>query len=280
MKPQQIDATELERKNGHVIRDMANRSAMERAMLHHWSEAYGETWQKGQCKVCAKEIPDFADEPVEITPGQKLEFFPTVCDECMPMVHAHQNGGEVEKDNGLISEWLENCPKLYQDILSGHIKPDKINHQLIERVESWQVGPTGLIVLGESGQGKTTAMWSLARELAEQGVTYAYWSAIELGKELSRCAKDLRSSYHLTRKRVLLIDDLGKERITNAAASLWWELFNRRYEQRLPVIITTRFSGEAFERRMGATDKIEMGEAVIAKDIRRRLRDMCLVIQG
>jgi len=281
-----IDPETLHRMNGFWMRQPGNPTGMEQAMLDAWGPRAdkNEPWREGECRVCARPIQDCEAESVDVM-GETLEIAPTVCDDCEPIMEEHYGSPrKIERSADALAEWQAQCPKLYQDVISGDVTPENISWKLVDRVKSWDVGPTGMLILGASGTGKTTALWALARELAKREITYSYWSAIELGKELSKCAKDLAHSYHLTRKRVLLIDDLGKERITNSAASLWWELINRRYEQRLPVIITTRFSGNGFEQRMGAPAKAEsgpdMGEHVIAGDIRRRLGDMCKVIQA
>jgi|ERR1700677_229151 len=46
--------------------------------------------------------------------------------------------------------------------------------------------------------------------------------------------------------KVLILDDLGKERISEWSATFLWSLINARYEQNLPIIGTCNMSLEAF----------------------------------
>jgi DNA replication protein DnaC len=48
---------------------------------------------------------------------------------------------------------------------------------------------------------------------------------------------------------VLILDDLGKERLTEWSAQFLWSLINARYEQNLPIIGTCNLSLEAFTQR-------------------------------
>lgn len=254
-------------------------SRMEQAMIDTW--VHGKrTWQEGFCMVCGRPI-DAQTVTVETLGGQ-MEIPVTVCDDCMPLVNEHyDSGGKRRTGDSRATEtplWDRMCPRLYREIILGDVFAENVDMDRVRRVGQWSNGPQGLILLGKSGKGKTTALWALYRELERQGINCDYWSAIELAKELSKCARDLEGATHLTRKSVLLIDDLGKERVTSASASLWWELINRRYEHRLPMIITTRYHGKEFEERMGKASAVKMGEPIIAEDIRRRLRDSCRVI--
>jgi DNA replication protein DnaC len=69
---------------------------------------------------------------------------------------------------------------------------------------------------------------------------------------------------------VLLIDDLGKEKLTSAVAALLWELIDARYSNRRPMVITTRYGGAEFEARFG--------DVVLGTDIRRRVTECCDVV--
>jgi DNA replication protein DnaC len=95
--------------------------------------------------------------------------------------------------------------------------------------------------------------------------------AIELGRQLSTAARDLKDVQHLCRCRVLMIDDLGKEKANPAMSSLLSEVFDARYGDRLPVIVTTRFSSKELRDRFA--------EPSIGEDICRRLFELCDGVQ-
>ena len=71
----------------------------------------------------------------------------------------------------------------------------------------------------------------------------------------------------------LVLDDLGKERLTSRMATDLFSVIDHRTERDLPTLVTTNFSGKAFIDRFLPQDK-ETGLAIA-----RRLRDYC-TIQG
>jgi len=233
-------------------------SEMVHRMAKTWS---GDTrWERGQCLVCS--TPIFG--------GEHEEFPVTVCAACESIVDMHY---EIASQSGPASgpAWEDECPTLYRDMISGHITPHNVDEKAMDRVTSWSPGHrTGLILIGNSGTGKTLALWTLKRKLMQSGIRCDFYSAVEVARELSRHAKDLEAAIHLWKTRVLMIDDLGKEPVTPAASALFWELIDRRYQNQVPTIITTRYRGEQFAARFR--------EPALGTDIRRRMKDTCVPI--
>ena len=265
---------DLADKTGHRMRNPDHPTRMEHIMLQTWKDR--PPWQIGQCKVCGADIPQpRIEDATDVYSALVASMAVTVCPNCVDLVDGHYGDQRISKST--TPRWDAECPKLFQRIIKSEINPPKIDSDTIARVARWTWSPRGMILVGNSGLGKTTALWALFRNLEEAGTTADYWSSVELGKEISRCQRDLESAHHLTSKSVLIIDDLGKEKVSNTAAGLWWRLIDIRYERQLPMIISTRFTGQDFEDRFSAqSDRV--GEPVIAGDIRRRLRDMCQVI--
>ena len=73
---------------------------------------------------------------------------------------------------------------------------------------------------------------------------------------------------NLTWAKLLLLDDLGKERTTPTAESAIFELIRERMDNGLPTIYTTNFSPSTLVQRFVQK---ETGEA-----ISRRLDESCL----
>ena len=107
----------------------------------------------------------------------------------------------------------------------------------------------------------------LARELEREGRKPVMLTAVELYRRLARAARDAEAVPDLWGCSVLMIDDLGKEKVSPAAASLFWEVLDRRYQAGLPVILTTRWEGGDLRERFG--------EAYLGDDILRRLNALC-----
>lgn len=248
-----------------VPADAAFRSEMERKLVQSW--AGGGKWKSGECKICRAPI---ANPEIEVQVfDQPLRFFVGCCDNCTSIRDAHYYRHLNEKQQVQASpnpEWDANCPALYKELVEN--LPANIDHKAFKRVIEWNPSFThGLVCTGNSGRGKTTALWSLYRELERKKYNVVFLTAVELQRQLSEAARDIKDVKHLTHCRVLMIDDLGKEKLTAAVAALLWEVVDARYSNRRPMVITTRFVGSDFESRFG--------DAVLGIDIRRRLADCC-----
>ena len=260
---------DLFRALGYRVQDPATLTTMELKAARTW--ANGREWQRGQCMICGGTVPQ--PEPVEATDvfTAAVAAMPvTVCDRCEPLAHAHYSppatGPEFEGD------WETTCPKLYRRMIMGEIAPHSVDRAAYDAVTRWRpASGRGMILIGESGMGKTLSIWALKRELEHERTRCDIYTAVEIARELSKHARELEAAYHLWRTKVLVIDDLGKEPITAAAAALLWELVDRRYSEQVPTIITTRFKGQAFVDRFR--------EPALGGDIRRRIRDACAVVQ-
>jgi hypothetical protein len=240
------------------------RSEMERTMMATWGS--GGDWQPGACKVCGKPI-DGATESLEMM-GTLMEFTYGACEHCADMVRSHYSRGDVSTQQvSRTPLWDEQCPPLYKDLLEN--LPERINRRKFDKVNLWRPSQTakGLILTGDSGLGKTTALWGLFKGLEIAENRPLLLTAVELQRQLSQASRDIRDVKHLTHCRVLMIDDLGKEKLTASVAALLWEIIDSRYANRRAMIISTRYEGKDFEARFG--------DPVLGVDIRRRLGDCC-----
>jgi hypothetical protein len=268
----QVEARNVERATGLQIPD----EAQQRHRLHHrlvqaWGTA-GRSWEIGQgvCKVCgAKHCAPGEDFFEATVAGMELRLPTPVCDACSPLVsevYAVGSGREM-LDVSLSPQWDEQCPPRFKEICAMTDLPAKVDSVAFKRLRAWRWGVRGVYAIGQSGSGKTSAYWALARELERAGDRPLCIGAVELGRRLQQAAKDLASVPDLLHARVLMIDDLGKERATPAASSLFSEVLDHRYAHRLPVIITTRFTSKELRARFS--------EPSIGQDITRRLYEIC-----
>jgi DNA replication protein DnaC len=186
----------------------------------------------------------------------------------MDLVREHYDGTQRPANVTLTPQWDEQCPPLLKEAITGQL-PAVIDRAAYNRVVAWRptAGGKGLFVLGPSGTGKTTALWALARELEREGCAPLILTGVELGRQLSQAARDISSVEHLWRCRVLMIDDLGKEKSTPAMAALFWEVLDKRYLHQRPLVFTSRFDGDAM--------RVRFGEECLGDDIRRRINELC-----
>lgn len=103
----------------------------------------------------------------------------------------------------------------------------------------------GLLLYGGYGTGKTHLAVAAARELAERG--YSVWF-----KTFAEILDDLRESYQSSDTRlvnrryyntdILVIDDLGKERMTEWVSEQIFNIVNERYKNAKSMVLTTNLS--------------------------------------
>lgn len=258
-----LNATGLEINN-----EPQKRRAWEKQLAHTWGMGdRGEGWTHGMCKGCARDI-DPTPTVAEMF-GERIELPSTVCDDCMTLVRSFYDpsGAAEVQEVSSCPKFDAKCPERLLPVVLGEIRPPRIDWQAFDKVKGWQLGQKGLALMGEEGSGKTTALWALFRELELQGEAPVFLGSLEMARVLAEAARDIRDVSWMARCRVLIIDDLGKEKATASVAALFWEVLNERYNRNLPLIVSSRFTGDEFVARFGET---HLGE-----DIRRRMNAIC-----
>ena len=138
----------------------------------------------------------------------------------------------------------------------------------------------GLILVGNNGVGKTHLACSIANKLIENGIPVIYGTLINLLAEL-------RNSYDVDNNisemeiiklyknvDLLIIDDLGKEKPSEWGLEKLFTIINSRYENNLPVIITTNYNQNSLVQRLSINDEIETAKSIIS-----RLYEMCYLVK-
>jgi len=269
---EQTEQARVYEATGFRIQDEERqRSSMEREMVKTWQGE--DRWEKGKCKVCGFQLP-YDDDDVDYQ-GIK-GIFTTVCDGCGEITDEHFDG-DGGKVASLTPKWSENCPLLFQDItLNLDLSRNDINLVSYKKVADWRYNKQGMYISGDSGKGKTAAIWALCRNIErETGTAPQVIKAVALAGRLARSAKDLDVTQvtWMIRRKVLIIDDLGKEKITPSFTAQLFEVINGRYEQFRPTIVTTKFRGESLKKRFS-----NIGEDSTGNDIIRRLGQTCEAI--
>jgi DNA replication protein DnaC len=139
--------------------------------------------------------------------------------------------------------------------------------------------PLNLLLAGKTGVGKTRIAWeALKKRFSEWGKNAkgeiislnVSWRPVAIGAEsfTRRLNKEWELMERLQWAKLLLLDDLGKERTTPTAESAIFELIRERMDNGLPTIYTTNFAPSTLVKRFVQT---ETGEAVS-----RRLKESSL----
>lgn len=167
--------------------------------------------------------------------------------------------------------WCRHCPPQVQRCLFE--RTASVDWERIDMVAEWPIYEkrkslkNSLLLKGDSGSGKSLSMWALARMIELKTGRPPVWrTGPSLARDVQIAARDLVAPEHLTGCDYLFIDDLGKEKATETVATGLWDLIDTRMAWGRPMVISTRYVGEAFAERIS--------DPVVGHDIVRRLRDV------
>ena len=148
---------------------------------------------------------------------------------------------------------------------------EKGNMDLLNFVfkNSW----ASLFLGGATGIGKTRAVAYTAWKLLQQSDIEVRYSRVS--QELREISILYGKKVYLADKRIKelssvglwILDDLGKEALTERTAEILYEIIDARYMKNLKIWITSNMGAEPLIDKMG----IDRGKAIV-----RRLKEMCL----
>jgi DNA replication protein DnaC len=130
----------------------------------------------------------------------------------------------------------------------------------------------GIIITGGYGVGKTHLVAAIAHELMKQGVQPIFGTLISLLDRIRSTydnpnvkENELQILNNYNKCSLLIIDDLGKEKPSEWAMQRLYEVLNNRYENKMPIIITSNYSIEKLKERLTVNDNYETAEAIISR---------------
>jgi DNA replication protein DnaC len=160
--------------------------------------------------------------------------------------------------------------------------------------DDYPLGSTrGLLLIGETGTGKTHLAVAALRKLIEKGYEGVFFdfqtllSCIRAGYDKHSESSDRKSLRTALDAEILLLDDLGAHRIKEFVEDAVTEIITHRCNNQKALIVTTNLiddttSGENVERDSGLSEKIyskyKLGERIGAR-ARSRLFEMCRVVR-
>lgn len=99
----------------------------------------------------------------------------------------------------------------------------------------------GLLMWGDTGNGKTYTAACIANALIEQGIPVLITGFNEILSAITGMFADDRVSYinSLQEFPLLILDDLGAERQSQFALETVYTVIDNRYKAKLPIIVTT-----------------------------------------
>lgn len=146
--------------------------------------------------------------------------------------------------------WSRVCPSLF---LGATIDDLPIDYGA--SLAGWALQPEArnVILAGSIGTGKTHAALALARTQHDRGLSVSFWPMVELWDAL-RPGGDPDLISDVCHVDVLVLDDLGGEKVTDWTAERLYLIINRRWLDQRPTIATSNLTGK--DLRTAVSDRV------------------------
>ena len=128
---------------------------------------------------------------------------------------------------------------------------------------------SGLYAFGPAGVGKTWLACSVMRGWVASGRRARFASSLTLLSDLRECYEGRASEADVvgaySTAPLLVLDDLGKEVPTAWALSKLFEVFDRRYGARLPMVVTSQFEPAGLGQHLAREGDRDTAYAVVSR---------------
>lgn len=228
------------------------------------------TTEKSNCVDCGVEF-----ESHGITIFDREIFRQTRCEKCAEIAEKAflefervRIAGEEQKRRK--SAFNAICPPLYRDSELSRCHPE-----FAKAVSAWEFSSRGLGLAGLPGTGKTRAAFCLLREQINRGVSCYSITATAFSKACADQFDDKGGDGARTALRkcksaeILLIDDIGKQRMTDRAEAEFYDLLEYRTSEMIPTIWTANSKRDGLMAMMSE----DRAEAIL-----RRLVDFSTIV--
>lgn len=134
-------------------------------------------------------------------------------------------------------------PSRYADASYDRLRPGQDPGRMVSRWLS--VGPRSLLIAGPTRTGKTTAAYAIANDAHQAGIWVVVRTATGLSAALKPDGGEPMAFNYATTCHLLVVDDLGRERVTD-----WWleqlhRIVDERCSNELRLIVTANTSAVA-----------------------------------
>lgn len=202
-------------------------------------------------------------------------FKPPLCGPCEAVVgEAEHLKALCEAQEARRAAFMTQVPPLYRDTDKTRLEPI-----LAQTADEWQFSKRGLALIGRAGTGKTRCAVLILRRMAVEDcrticfltcTALANAAANSFSGDAQEKAKAKETVANAMTAKVLVLDDLGKNRMTERAETTLYELFEHRTGHLLPTIWTGN-SNAADLHSMFSSDR---ADALI----RRMGKEFCAIV--
>lgn len=147
--------------------------------------------------------------------------------------------------------WVKGVPKKYRDARIDALTPE----QHPEKLRAWLASDSEVLVLASPtvGNGKTYAAYAVGWAAHEAGQSVCARTAADLMAALRPTGDHDPEIWHtVTRCDLLLVDDLGQDRITEWTREQFHRLINERNAEGRRTIVTTNKGPREIEETYGS----------------------------
>lgn len=134
----------------------------------------------------------------------------------------------------------------------------------LDYAQEFTLQSPSLVFSGDYGTGKTHLAMCIANHILRQkGIPVIVKKARDLLLELRNLygddTKNTEKGYldYVLSVPLLVLDDVGLDKLTEWTEGVYWTVFDRRMERQLPIIITTKYSMTGLQNDIG--DRIGFG---------------------
>lgn len=193
-----------------------------------------------QCQECGKEF----DAPTIELCGHHC-CFEKFCPTCKPIREEQERDvAAIRQERARLDEFERICPPLYRDT-----DPLKLpcNPEVTKLVLGWVYGPKGLVLYGATGRGKTRLAYMLVRRLVLDGRSVSAFDPLSFAHRVGETFGEYQGERFIRdqqRVDVLMLDDLGKAKLTERAEAELFGLVEHRIANLKPLIVTSNFVGD------------------------------------
>lgn len=243
----------LRKKSGGKI-SLTKSPARTRASSRSWMSEYGlgrSYFRKSVCPDCGEERRErYIRHPFPLPAGfKKGEWLLSDC----ACVRAARRDTRSVLDNILIERSRHPLPVGLRSKTFKSFQVDELNRSAVQACEQFVrnfekiTGGQGILLLGRSGTGKTHLACSIVNSLYPK-YSVLFRHVPTLMERMRYANVDLEP---LLAADLLLLDDVGSERITGWTAERLLIIVDGRLTSHKPTVFTTNFATQDFEARMG-----------------------------